>query len=83
MPLRRMPLVGGCDYVAVEIGGPPVPAPAFSQVRGLEPKLRLGAPRRIRTFDLPLRRRSLYPLSYRGRCPAKLSAPARKFGVTY
>jgi hypothetical protein len=25
-----------------------------------------GAPRRIRTFDLPLRRRSLYPLSYRG-----------------
>ena len=36
------------------------------------------APRRIRTFDLPLRRRSLYPLSYRGRCPVKLSrSPAR------
>ena len=32
-----------------------------------------SAPRRIRTFDLPLRRRSLYPLSYRGRCPVKLS----------
>jgi CBS domain-containing protein len=31
------------------------------------------APRRIRTFDLPLRRRSLYPLSYRGRCRGKLS----------
>ena len=30
-----------------------------------------SAPRRIRTFDLPLRRRSLYPLSYRGRYRAR------------
>ena len=56
---------------ACAIGIPSLPA--LSQVRELETQLGLGAPRRIRTFDLPLRRRSLYPLSYRGRCPVKLS----------
>src|SRR5208283_2557402 len=56
---------------ACAIGVPSLPA--LSQVRELETSLRRGAPRRIRTFDLPLRRRSLYPLSYRGRCPVKLS----------
>ena len=55
---------------------------ASHQVRaGLAP--REGAPRRIRTFDLPLRRRSLYPLSYRGRCPPKPSRSAAGPGIVW
>ena len=41
---------------ACAIGIPSLPA--LSQVRELETQLGLGAPRRIRTFDLPLRRSS-------------------------
>ena len=40
--------------------------PAFPQAGGLALAIREGAPTATRTRDLPLRRRSLYPLSYQG-----------------
>jgi hypothetical protein len=40
--------------------------PAFPQAGGLTLAAFRGAPTATRTRDLPLRRRSLYPLSYRG-----------------
>jgi hypothetical protein len=43
------------------------PGPRNSLVTGLSSLVNLGAPGRIRTCDLPLRRRALYPLSYEGR----------------